>query len=113
MWFMRNDPPNSGRLVSPRYDAVSTIGLAALVAALHLATIAGRAGRVSVRHPQITPVTRMETLPPAETRRESDRAPSNPTRSYSAGRLALTVGMVIVALAYQLHVMHVGTARSR
>jgi hypothetical protein len=61
----------------------------------------------------MTPITRTETLPPAETRREVNRTPSNPTRSYSAGRLALTVGMVIVALAFQLHLMRVGAALAR
>ncbi len=113
MAFMRNDPTNAGRTCGPRYDAVSTLGMATLVAALHLATLAGRAGRLSVRYPHMTPVTQMEMLPAAEPHRESEGAPSNPTRSYSAGRLALTAGMVIVALAFQLQVMRVGAALSR
>lgn len=93
----------------PRCEALSAVGLAALVAALHLAVLAGRGGRSTLRYPQIAPITQMETRPPDETRRDPDRAPSNPTRSYSAGRLALTAGMVIVALAFQLHIMRVGT----
>jgi hypothetical protein len=80
---------------------------------LHLAAMAGRGGRVSARYPQMAQIARMESRPPDETRRDPDRAPSNPTRSYSAGRLALTAGMVIVALAFHLHVMRVGTARAR
>ena len=107
---MRNVSPHAGPHRGPRYDIMSTIGLATLVAALHLATLARRS---SVHFPQMAQMTQMETRPPDETSRDPDRAPSNPTRSYSAGRLALTVGMVIVALAFQLQLMHVGSSRAR
>jgi len=110
---MRNARLQTGCPRGPRYDAVSALGLATLVAALHLAVLAGRAGRSSVRFPQMTQIAQLETAPADEARRDPDRAPSNPTRSYSAGRLALTAGMVIVALAFQLQLMHVGSSRAR
>jgi hypothetical protein len=108
-----DDRPSAVSLhAAPRPAALSAVGLAALVAALHLAVLAGRGGRSLARYHEITPIISTETRPPDETPRDPDRAPSNPTHSYSAGRLALTAGMVIVALAHQVHLMRVGTARA-
>lgn len=97
-----------------RFDSLSTVGLAAMVAALHLAVLAGR---VSARHPrgrhlalivwQQPPAAQVETAP------KSDRVPSNPTQAYNAGRLALTFGVAVIALAYQLQVMRMGSALGR
>jgi hypothetical protein len=99
----------------PRHGALSPLGLATIVAALHLAALAGR---VSARHPHGRHVAMLiwrppKTQPAATARVESDRVPSNPTHSYSAGRLALAAGMAIVALTFQLQLMRLGAALSR
>lgn len=110
MAAMRNEPAYRGGVPGPRYAAVSTIGLATLVAALHLALLAGRVtGRCPRGQEAAMLVWRQPESRENETQHDPDRAPSNPTRNYSAGRLALAAGMVIVALAHQVHLMRVGT----
>lgn len=114
MAFMRNELAHPEPRPGPCYGAVSGIGLATLIAALHLALLAGR---VSGRCARGRQATLLIWQPPpraqAEVQRDTDRVPSNPTHSYSAGRLALTAGMVIVALAFQMQVMRVGAALGR
>lgn len=93
---------------SPRHEGVSPFGLAAMAAVLHLAVLAGR---VSPRGSHPRPIALLAwQVPPsetAETRLSEENAPSNPTRTYCAGRLALTAGMAVLALARWLHVMRV------
>lgn len=82
------------------------MGLAALVAALHLAVLTGRvSARWAGARPGVLVIWRM----PQDTLRvaadKSDQPPSRPTQSYSAGQLALAVGMAVVTLARWLHIM--------
>lgn len=111
---MGSETGHSGLQAGPRYEAVSAVGLATLVAALHLALVAGR---VPVRCPRgrqaDTLIWRPPESPQTEVQHDGDRVPSNPTRLFSAGRLALTAGMVIIALAFRVQVMRVGAALAR
>ena len=97
-----------------RFDSLSAVGLAAVVAALHVAVLAGR---VSTRAPRGRHATilvwRQADTTQVETQPASDRVPSNPMRAYNAGRLALTSGMAVIALAFHLQVMRMGAALSR
>lgn len=91
---------------APRRETVSPVGLAALVAALHLAVLTGR---VSVRWAGARPGALVIWRMPQDTIRvaagKSAQPPSRPTQTYSAGQLALAVGMAIVTLACWLHIM--------
>jgi|GEM_PF-985894 len=114
MGLMLTDSAHSGPRPGPRYEAVSAVGLATVVAALHLALLAGRVPARGLRGRQTAfLVWQQPESVPAEVQHDCNRVPSNPTRSYSAGRLALTAGMVIVVLAFQMQVMRVGAALAR
>ncbi|MGQ9648985.1 MAG: hypothetical protein ACUVXJ_02650 [Phycisphaerae bacterium] len=90
----------------PRWETVSPVGLAALVAALHLAVLTGR---VSVRWAGARPGTLVIWRMPQDAIRvvagKSAQPSSRPIQTYSAGQLALAVGMAIVTLACWLHIM--------
>jgi hypothetical protein len=114
MSLMRNEPVYPPAPLSPRCGGVSLIGVATVVAALHLAALGGRLSVRGQRGRHVAMLIWQQPQPrPAETRPDAGRAPSHPTRSYSAGRLALAAGMVIVALAFQVQVMRVGAAITR
>lgn len=87
-------------------ETVSPVGLAALVAALHLAVLTGR---VSVRwagnRPGTLMIWRMTGDAPGTNTGKSDQSPSRPTQTYSAGQLDLAVGMAVITLARWLHIM--------
>jgi hypothetical protein len=93
---------------------VSAIRLATVVAALHVAVLAGR---LSVRCPRGRHAAMLVWQVPdsaaVESAHDRPRVPSNPTQNYNAGRLALTVGMAIIARIFQLQVMRMGAALSR
>lgn len=87
------------------------VGLAAIVAALHLAVLASR---VSGRHhhgPVVLLSWQAPSAPPTPADTTSE-PPSNPHRNYSVGELALTRGMAVVSLARWLHVMRINGART-
>jgi hypothetical protein len=89
-----------------RRDTVSPVGLAALVAALHLAVLTGRVPVWSVVGRAGTlQIWRVPADASATTARETGRVASRPVKSYSAGQLSLSAGMAIVALARWLRVM--------
>lgn len=112
---MLTDSAHSRSRPGPRYEAVSAVGLATVVAALHLALLAGRVPARGLRGRQTALLIWQQPASNthAEVQHDCNRVPSNPTRSYSAGRLALTAGMVIVVLAFQMQVMRVGAALAR
>lgn len=110
---MRSESGQDGSRPVPRYEAVSAVRLATVVAALHLALLAGRVSARCPRGRQMAVVVWQTPEPAAEVQHDSDRVPSNPTHSYSAGRLALTFGMAILALAVQLPLMRIGAATGR
>lgn len=115
MSFMWNKPEQSEPQAAVRHRPASAMGLAAVVTAVYLAALGGRFYACGLRSRVTTARLIWQEPEPRETepQHESDRIPSNPTRNYSAGRLALTAGMVIIALAYQLQVMRVGAALAR
>ena len=95
------------RTHAPRRETVSPVGLATLVAALHLALLTGRISRWS---PVRRPGTLMIWRAPSEARAaatagEPEKVASRPTQTYAAGQLALAVGMSLVAMARWLHIM--------
>lgn len=92
---------------APRRETVSPVGLATLVAALHLVLLTGR---ISPWSPTRRPGTLMIWRTPSEVRAvaatgEPEKVASRPTQTYAAGQLALAVGMSLVALACWLHIM--------
>jgi hypothetical protein len=96
-----------------RRDTVSPVGLAAVVAALHLALLTGRV-------PAFSPARRQGTLmiwrTTADVRAaaggESEAAASRPVQTYAAGQLSLAAGMAVVTLARWLRIMRLtGTQR--
>ncbi len=89
----------------------SPAGVAALAAVLHLAVLASRMpGRSAHAVPSLL---WNAGSAPAERHGDADgdAAPSNPQQTYCVGRIALTSGMAVVALACWLHVMRLGSAR--
>ncbi|GMV97013.1 MAG: hypothetical protein HRF43_10705 [Phycisphaerae bacterium] len=115
---MRTVAEQRGATSAPagRFESVSAVGLAAMVAALHLAVLAGRLGGPARcargRDPALL-IWRRPEQAPVETFRTSQRVPSNPQRAYHAGRLALASGVAVLALARALPVMRLGAARGR
>lgn len=98
----------------PRFDTVSPFGLATLIAGLHLAILAGRMSARCPRGRHAALLVYREPSPsPVDVNQDAQHAPSNPMQAYSAGRLALTFGVAVLALAFQLQVMHMGAARGR
>jgi len=95
-------------------EPVSVLGLAAFVAALHVAVLACR---VSGRPSQHRALNQIDWQMPAEKSPDApnhrDRIGSNPHRAYSVGRLALTRGMAVVALAAYLNVIRTNGALGR
>jgi hypothetical protein len=95
-------------------ETVSALGLAAFVAALHVAVLAGR---MSGRPSQHGALSQIHWQMPAEKSPDApnhrDRIGSNPHRAYSVGRLALTRGMAVVALAAYLNVIRTNGALGR
>jgi hypothetical protein len=84
------------------------LGVAAMVALLHLAVLAGRLRSQSAPGRPVAGL--MWQLPRAEqvsTALRRERVPSNPLQSFSAGRLALAAGMAVLALANWLHITRV------
>ncbi|GMU24678.1 MAG: hypothetical protein AMXMBFR13_47510 [Phycisphaerae bacterium] len=106
---LRPSPPPIARPA-----AFSAVGLATVVAALHVAVLAGRfSPRCSRNRPMTELVWQAPESVPGEPHHEDDHVPSNPTQSYSAGRLALTFGVALIVLAVQLQVMRIGAALAR
>ena len=92
-------------------DTVSSVGLATIVAALHVAVLAAL---VQGRHHAVSPILLCWEMPkpieePAPT---AEEPPSNPQQNYSAGQLALTSGIVVLALANHLHTTRMNGATS-
>ena len=87
-------------------ETVSPVGLAALVAALHLAVLTGRVSvcRAGTR-PGTLMIWRMTGDALGTDTGKSDQSPSRPTQTYSAGQLDLAVGMAVITLARWLHIM--------
>ena len=83
-----------------RRETVSPVGLAALVAALHLVMLTGRVPVWSAGgRPGTLQIWRVPGDALASSAGEAEKASSRPVKTYSAGQLSLTVGMAIVALA--------------
>jgi hypothetical protein len=98
----------------PGCETVSAVGLAAFVAALHMAVLAGH---VSGRSSQQRALSQIRWRMPTD---ESPDAPcsrarigSNPHRSYNCGRLELARGMAVVALAAFINVIRTNGALGR
>jgi hypothetical protein len=111
MLLAQSTPEN----LSGRLQREPAVALAALVAVLNLSVLAGRlGGRMPCRGDVLAWRAPMAAMngPDAETK-TTDKRPSNPTRSYNAGRLALNTGIAVVALAAWLHVMRINGARGR
>jgi hypothetical protein len=87
-------------------DTVSPVGLAALVAALHLAVLAGR---LSTRSPLGGQATLCVWRTPGKAAPGSpepvSRGSSRPVHAYSAGHLSLNAGMAVLTLTRWLHIM--------
>ena len=84
------------------------------MAALHVAVLAGRVSGRSSPHRafrQIRWQVPAEKSPDAPCNR--DRIGSNPHCAYSVGRLALTRGMAVIALAVYLNVIRTNGALGR
>ena len=76
------------------------MGLAALVAALHLAILTGRVSTWSTAGRQGTrQIWQMPGDTLATTVGEAGKTSSRPVKTYAAGQLSLAVGMSLVALA--------------
>jgi hypothetical protein len=94
-------------------EAMSPMGLAAMVAFLHVAVLAAR---VSTRHAHHHPTPVLSW--PAMANSQPDvvvkagKTPSNPVQTYCVGRLDLTRGMAVVVLAEWLHIMRTGGVHS-
>lgn len=105
---VRTGPPALGA------EPVSPLGLAAFIAALHMAVLAGR---VSGRSSPHRALSRIHWQAPAEKSPDApcdrDRIGSNPHHAYSAGRLSLTRGMAVVTLAVYLNVIRTNGAQGR
>lgn len=102
------------RSSSGRLQREPAVALAALVAVLNLSVLAGRlGGRMGPCRGDVlawrAPMAAMNG-PPAETK-TAEKPPSNPTRSYNAGQLALNTGVAVVALTAWLHVMRINGSR--
>lgn len=107
--------PPARREATLRSEPISSVGMAAVVTTLHLALLAGvlPARWPHGRQTAALLIWHQPDGGQTEKRHDQNQAPSNPTHSYSAGRLALAAGMVIMALAYRVQVMRVGTALGR
>lgn len=90
----------------PRTEKVSLFTPAVVAAVLQVVLLTGQVpiGRVcpAVATPMIW---RSPTSTPAAEAVHAAQAPSHPVRQYRAGRLALTVGMAVLALTLWLQVM--------
>ncbi len=87
-------------------ETVSPVGLAALVAALHLVVFAGRlTARSPLRGQSTFCVWRAPGTSASETSEPVGRGASRPVRAYFAGHLSLNAGMAVLALARWLHIM--------
>ena len=87
-------------------ETVSPVGLAALVAALHLAVLAGRVPALpTAGRPGTLLVWRVPGDPSRSAGVRAEKAPSRPVKSFAAGQLALTLGMAVVTLARWLQIM--------
>jgi hypothetical protein len=94
-----------------RVERVSAFGVATIVAAIHVAILASR---VHGRHHH-RPISGLSWEAPRlsqTTAATAEEPPSNPRQSFSAGELALTIGMAVVALTLWLHVMRISGART-
>jgi|KBSSwiStaDraftv2_1062776.scaffolds.fasta_scaffold3321613_2 hypothetical protein len=101
---------HDSRITISRHETVSSCGIAAIVAVLQLAVLARR---LSVRHaPRPTVLLAWQSPDTSQTNSPEDSTPSKPTRSYCAGELKLTCGMVVLALAQWLHIMRLSGVRS-
>lgn len=82
-----------------------------MVAALHVAVLAAR---VQSRHHYVSPILLCWEMPKPieEPAPAAQEPPSNPQQNYSAGQLALTSGIVVLALAHHLHTTRVNGATS-
>ena len=104
--MQRISRPESSVGTQSRGDSLSSVGLATVVAALHLAVLARRVPVRSLHHRQTTllawRIPAAERIVPG---RGAQRAPSKPVHTYCAGLLLLTFGMAVLTLALWLHVM--------
>lgn len=94
-----------------RTDRVSGVGLATMVAALHVVILASR---IHARHPHRSPIALMNWQMPVASQIPatiSDESPSNPHQAFCVGELALAAGMAIITLTRWLHVMRISGAR--
>ena len=94
-----------------RAETISPLGLATLMAALHVAALARH---VPIRRSSAGQVSRLIWRIPEE-RRATDRvspdeAPSKPVHVFRAGQLALTGGVAVIALTLWLQVMRTNGA---
>lgn len=94
---------SAGNLCRPTF---SPVGMAAFIAALHLALASSRwpvagAGRMV----EVGLIWQAPAPEPRETGELEENAPSHPNQEFSAGRLALTTGMAVIGLTFLLHVM--------
>lgn len=97
-----------------RFRREPAVALAALVAALNLSIFASRlGGRMSPTRGDVlawrAPLSPM-TGPAGDTQTDEPSS-SNPTRTYSAGRLALNTGIAVIALTAWLSVMRINGSR--
>ena len=87
-------------------EAVSSLGLAAVVTALHVAVLARRVPAWCLHPRQTTSLTwqmpARSVTPPA-----TSRMPSRPVQAFAVGQLALAAGMAVVTLAAWLHIMRI------
>lgn len=106
---MPGSPLNAGvRTLSDPSGAGLRLGVAAMVAVLHLAILARQLRAQSAPGRPVAGL--MWQLPCAEqvsVAVQRERVPSNPLQSFSAGRLALAAGMAVLALANWLHITRV------
>jgi hypothetical protein len=78
----------------------------ALVTLLHMSVLAGRVSGRRLPEGQTVATWRMPPNGAAAARGETDKAPSHPVHAFSAGQLALNLGMAVITLAAWLHIVH-------
>ena len=94
-----------------RTDRVSRVGLAAMIAALHVAILASRMPVRNLHRPPVTLLSWQIPVAPQPPVAVPDDPPSNPHQAFCVGELALAVGMAIIVLTRWLHIMHISGAR--
>jgi len=110
-------PTRTGMESSPvRLQREPAVILTALVAALNLSILAGRLGGRTSPYRGDVPAWRapMTAVPgPTGEAASTEKPPSNPTRFYNAGTLALNTGIAVLALAAWLGVMRINGSRGQ